>query len=250
MLKKFGARELQPRVYTSIAVAGVALALISTSCSTLSGSSSSQPEPAENGQPDSEVRQSPFPQFLEATVEWSPAPGANQEFTSNDVQPVLHFIPGAIFGTPSPDLVPLRIASMGATEIQFPLYLVSAGIDSLAQPLTPEARASGLTVDPEATRFVRMGTFFLPRTGSYLDGAGIHVVDSDDVLVLVYVDRPSVITGTVFSGEAGFVHKLAFEESGFHWIRMDPGGGDVTNAQSDVEAVFMSFHAPLDSDDE
>ena len=188
------------------------------------------------------VTEAQFPEFLDANVVWSSAPGATVKLTADDVQPIFNFIPGALYGTPSEDLPIIPIGSVGTTRVQFPLYLLNPLVDSFAEPFTAESTESGLRADPADTRLVRIGTFFLPTTLPYFDSAGFLDEESGNQLMLIYVDRPSTISGAVQIGAKRITHELVFDEAGFHWVDGSLNSGKVSSTTTDVSPSFRSPH--------
>jgi hypothetical protein len=178
-------------------------------------------------------------EFLDASVSWL-EPMSAESPRAAEVQPALMFIPGQIFGSPDSELGYFPLASIGAQEIGFPLYLLAFLAEEISQPLTVNAQEQGLSITPEDARLLRIATFFFWGSGRGSLGAGLRETGTDEILILVYVDRACAISGTILMGDENFPHDLSFESAGFHLLRLDPDDNAITNFQSIAGVDFYS----------
>ena len=142
------------------------------------------------------------------------------EFNPKEVVLVFPYIPGQIFGNPTGE--PLFVAHV-KEDLAFELDLAGkiAEIDNGAKRLQASRLTEGLEVTPKSTRFARLGTFALdPKTGEPLGGGGFIDATSRDFLILLYVDRPCTISGTLELGEERHEHDIELGSPGFHWVRV------------------------------
>lgn len=122
-------------------------------------------------------------------------------------------IPGAIFGNPSKDILYWSEPNK-SKKIRLSLPVnVSHKATLLNQ--------NGIDIYPEDTRILRLGTFHIdpdePRT---LGGGGFFNTDTNNLLILVYVSKPSEISGTVMLGKTKVFHKINFDSPGWNWIEV------------------------------
>lgn len=89
----------------------------------------------------------------------------------------------------------------------------------------------------------RVGTFFASRTFPYGDGAGIFDLESEETLILMFVDRPCEISGMIVFDGMTIMHDLEFSVPGFHWVRVTRDGGLIANAEPQINATYMSSSA-------
>lgn len=139
---------------------------------------------------------------------------------SKDIVLAFPNISGAIFGAPATS--PVYIVKVDE-KLHFSLNLQEnlPEIKSGAAPLSDEWKLLGLSVKPENTRLARLGTFpFDAVTRKPLGGGGFIDPVSRNTLILVYVDRPCEIKGSINFDNELYVHDLRFITGGFHWIKV------------------------------
>jgi hypothetical protein len=114
----------------------------------------------------------------------------------------------------------------------FDLHLNDLWVDAsaAAQPLTAEARESGIHIVPEDTALFRVGTLTgdLDKRQLFLANVEFRDPMADTALILVYVDRPCRITGLVEGVAETAVGEVeldvALASAGFHWLSFVPNG--------------------------
>lgn len=112
------------------------------------------------------------------------------------------------------------IADENRATFQLDLSHLAGATSGTAAPLSPEARESGLRIAPATTRLFRVGTFVTDSgTGRTIAGA-VGFRDSMDGLglILLFVDRACVITGTIDATGENARLDVTFRSAGFHWI--------------------------------
>jgi hypothetical protein len=144
----------------------------------------------------------------------------SEEQYPKDVVLMFPYVTGSIFGTTSP--APIYIVQVDR-QLNFSLDLTEKidEIHKAAAPLTEQWRSIGLTIEPEKTRIIRIGTF--PYSYATEDSIGVGgFIDpvSRNTMILVYVDRACEIKGEVDSGREHYSHHLLFSGKGFHWIEV------------------------------
>lgn len=128
-------------------------------------------------------------------------------------------ITGAVWGAPDTEPLVFAPAPFGGT-MTVPLKELEQKIQPMASPATPESLKAGLLVQPEDTRLARVGTFFADKEQErYVFGAGFIDQASGDFLVLVYVDRPCTLSGTVSVQELPTQYHVQIPTPGMHWLR-------------------------------
>ncbi len=160
--------------------------------------------------------------LLDASVEYVGPDNVKLQSTHFSRKIVLAFphISGAIFG--APDSSPVYIVKVDE-QLRFSLNLQDKlpEIKSAAAPLSNEWKLLGLSVKPENTRIARLGTFpFDAVTRKPLGGGGFIDPVSRNTLILVYVDRPCEIKGSIDFDNELYEHNLKFSTGGFHWIKI------------------------------
>jgi hypothetical protein len=111
------------------------------------------------------------------------------------------------------------IADENRMTFELDLGRLAGATSGSAAPLTPEAHESGLRIEPQNTRLFRVGTFVTDSgTGRTIAGE-VGFRDSMDGLglILLFVDRPCVITGAVDSTGEKARLDINFQSAGFHW---------------------------------
>ncbi len=112
------------------------------------------------------------------------------------------------------------IADENRATFELDLGHLAGATSGTAAPLTPEARESGVRAVPATTRLFRVGTFVTDSgTGRTIAGAVGFRDSMDDLgLILLFVDRPCVITGTIDSTGENARLDITFRSAGFHWV--------------------------------
>jgi hypothetical protein len=129
---------------------------------------------------------------------------------------VFPFIPGALYGSPQS-----KGAFMATTDADLRFSLEIAAQSSQVDLAAATSKVAGVVVEPESTRFVRMGTFpFDAQSGEAIGGGGLVDPITREAVLLVYVDRPCTMRGTAKFGDATLEHDLRFSKVGFHWVRL------------------------------
>ena len=163
-----------------------------------------------------------FPEFLDASI-------------TEAVQPVVVLIPGQLFGSGSKDLV-IPLASGNSPNISFPLYVLKSVAEQGATKQTKKSEGDGLIVDPVETRIMRFGTY--AKASGNRDRAGnFYDVNTGNLLLLVYVDRPCRIEGEVMGRGKVYVHEIDFNRAGFHWVS-EVNSGLLKNVANSTKVEF------------
>ncbi|MEL6449426.1 MAG: hypothetical protein AAFQ62_15945 [Pseudomonadota bacterium] len=177
-----------------------------------------------------------FQRFLVATTEWQ----SGERFgDGSDHLPVIGFIPGQLVGSPSEDAGFYRLAPIAADHIVFPLYLIEDQALEASVELTGNSQYSKLTVVPAEAKFLRLATFFAKPGSSVFPGATIVDAESGSNVLVVYVDRPCRIEGTIaVEGTANV--SLEFKEAGFHLVRSYSVGdeGKLENLPESTRLIY------------
>ena len=128
-------------------------------------------------------------------------------------------MPGELFGTPMKRKI-FVVEVLKNMTFTLDLREGRNKVDNHAVSLKSNRSSKGLKVDPPETRLSRIATFpHDARTRKALGGGGFIDPNSRESLILVYVDRPSHISGEVeFPGLAA-LFDIRFDAPGFHWIR-------------------------------
>jgi hypothetical protein len=128
-------------------------------------------------------------------------------------------IPGQIDG-------PVRSEPLQSIRvINVPHFRLDVGgmtekLREIATPFVSTTLTRGLSMTPPSTRFVRIATLAVdPGTGRSIGGAGFLDPASRDYLILVYVDRPCSLTGTMRINDLRIDHDVRLTRAGFHWLR-------------------------------
>lgn len=113
-----------------------------------------------------------------------------------------------------------------------------------ASVYVPRPEDSDFSVQPADTRFARLilsaGD---PFTYPYSEReAGFVDRGTEGRFVLLYVDRPCRIAGTIQANDGLFRHQLVFERAGLHWLRIWPtAGGGARVTQLDPEGPVSVY---------
>ena len=150
-------------------------------------------------------------------------------------------IPGAIFGTPSEDILYFsKLNELKKVDLSLP-----KDVGHKATLLTQ----SGIEISPNDTKILRLGTFHInPRTPEMVGGGGFVNTDSNNFMILVFVSKPSRISGTVAFGETEISHNLVFNRSGWSWIEFKNLGENkyqLENFNGNVQSIEFSVLVPM-----
>jgi hypothetical protein len=155
-------------------------------------------------------------------------------------------IPGMIFGDPR---APFGRVTMNTDHSLSVDLSRLQEVGKHATRITAEGVEFGWKIHPVETRFSRVSTTF-DFVGSALDvnKVGFFDLEGNDVLLLVFFDRPCRLTGTINipPGEADFTHYLydvTIDKAGFNWLAIHkdqkPGWAIVRHAAASVRPVYM-----------
>ncbi len=144
------------------------------------------------------------------------------ELNPSELLLVFPYIPGRMYGQPSGDLFLMKHLS-GKLDFQLDLRGKYKEIAAFARPM--QMQGQGLQIQPRETRMARMGTFaFDPRTMDMIGDGSFIDRQSREYLIMVYVDQPCQITGTVEMHGKVYDHNIRLTEKGFHWIKFRKQG--------------------------
>ena len=137
---------------------------------------------------------------------------------------VFPYIPGQIFGSPGSELLFTRLLTP-RSELQLELENALPGLQDGATILQTVAETAGLTIRPAQARLARIGTFpFDAQTLEPLGEGGFIDATTREHLILMYFDRPCVLSGTLYINQDEYVHDIAIPAAGFHFLRLQQQG--------------------------
>ena len=159
---------------------------------------------------------------------------------SDQIVPYFNFIPGSIFG--SPDEIPFMPVTVDA-DLKFTARLSEWVMlaNASARPLTDWNRENGLLVEPEETRLLRAGTFARDTLHERGMGGSLVEIGREGYVILIYVDRPCVITGDLVLGGTTYSHEIHLTAKGFHLIASDDENYLYT-IKPENEVLFVTSH--------
>jgi hypothetical protein len=181
---------------------------------------------------------------------------ADVEYTDDDNQPIdarfqpgqlvllFPYVPGQIFGSPGSTLLFTKRLS---TQDSLHLDLTRAlpGLRQGASTLQASADTEGLAIRPARTRLARIGTFpFDARAREPLGEGGFIDARTREHLILMYFDRPCVLSGTLHIGEKSYRHDITIPVAGFHLLRVQQQDArHYTLVRADAtSAITFSIH--------
>ena len=160
---------------------------------------------------------------------------------------VFPLIQGSLYGTPTMEAVFLASAQFGES-FTLTESLVEAKVKPFADVASDQLSRSGLTVDPGSTRLLRLGTFLHDaKTGAYVSGAGFYDLESRDLLMLVYFDRPCRVSGTIRAPAGDRVHEIAVPASGIYWLRLKKTAPNAYRVQVEPQPATVVMATPVSS---
>jgi hypothetical protein len=167
-----------------------------------------------------------------------------------DAELRLSAVPGAIAGNPYRSLVSIDVSS--ALQIDIKPHDLELSVGELAAPLTREAIQSGLRMFPRQTRLARVSTTLSTKQNDHTITA-FYDMHAKHSLVLVYVDRPCRITGTVIqpntdSAPTTMVWNVKLSQAGLHWLAFIPEGHskEGVTLESSISEPTVVFAPPED----
>lgn len=166
---------------------------------------------------------------LKAVVIQDMGDSIESDAIGREVYVSLRAIPGEIVGRP------LNEQAMGfkvrvGDELSLPMIRFENAFKLLASTASAQMKKSGLTVMPEETRFVRVGTFSQytePSISPRLVGAKFVDAKTRQSVLLVYFDRACKLVGATNEGNSVVSASVTIPDAGFYWIRND--NADVTH---------------------
>lgn len=161
-----------------------------------------------------------------------------------DLHVTLRAIPGAFGGHPLDRhamLIPIRLGD----TFDLAMSDLEDTIAPLAQRASEQTTASGVSVQPAETRFLRVATFYYDaRSGADVMGAGFLDPASGEHVTLSYFDRPCTVRGTVQDGDGTISIALDVPVAGLYWVRSDdtdPLHAKMTAANPDSVLWYVNF---------
>jgi hypothetical protein len=161
-----------------------------------------------------------------------------------DLHVTLRAIPGAFAGHPVDRhsmLIPIRFGN----SFDLSMSDLEEAIAPLAQRATGQTTASGISVQPTDTRFLRVATFYYDaRAGEDVMGAGFFDPATREHVTLSYFDRPCTVRGTVQDGDGTISIALDIPAAGLYWVRTDdtdPVHSKMTAANPDTVLWYLNF---------
>lgn len=162
------------------------------------------------------------------------------EWHSDQIVPYFNFIPGSIFGSPIEDvLLPVEVDEESRIVVQLSEWAELA--ETYAAPLTEENLKRGLRIQPTDARLLRVGTFAYDLRHESGMGGGLRELGEGGYIVLVYVDRPSVISGSITLDETKYTHFIDLPAKGFHYVLSDDDG-HVSRRDLEDRLLFVTPH--------
>lgn len=126
-------------------------------------------------------------------------------------------IPGSIFGPPGKEENLVERAEMGSAVPLDMGRLLQMG-SSNASTLE---KNTALMVEPQDMRFARLGTLAVrPYTDDVLGSGSFMDKKSREYLVLLYADRPGLISGTICVESTKVNIHVSIDRAGLHWIKI------------------------------
>lgn len=133
---------------------------------------------------------------------------------------VFPYVPGQIFGSPGSDIL-FTVLLTPQGGLQLDLTRALPGLRQGATTLQAGVNTEGLSIRPAGTRLARIGTFpFDAGTLEPLDEGGFIDARTREHMILVYFDRPCVLSGTLRVGEESYLHDITIPAAGFHFLRV------------------------------
>lgn len=161
-----------------------------------------------------------------------------------DLHVTLRAIPGAFGGHPLERhsmLIPIRLGD----AFDLSMSELEETIAPLAQRASEQTTASGVSVQPAETRFLRVATFYYDaRSGADVMGAGFLDPATGEHVTLSYFDRPCTVRGTVQDGDGTVSITLDVPAAGLYWVRSDdtdPVHAKMTAANPDSALWYVNF---------
>jgi hypothetical protein len=160
---------------------------------------------------------------------------------------VLGSIPGTIFGNPQAPFISVRVDADQSLSVDSGRL---RDLSEQATTLSDIGGAIGGKIVPADTRFNRVATDF-EYLGSPTAAHRIGFFDLavNDILLLVFFDRPCHITGTANlpprpEGEiTRYIFDVTIDQAGFNWLAMHNdkvhGSAIVRHAAASVRPVYM-----------
>ena len=159
---------------------------------------------------------------------------------------LLGSIPGTIFGDPRAPFGSVTINTDHSLSIDLSRL---QEVGKHATRINAEGIGFGWKIHPGGTRFSRVSTTF-NSAGSALDvkKVGFFDLEGNEVLLLVFFDRPCRLTGTINipPGQGDFMHYLydvTIDRAGFNWLAIhkdrNPGWALVRHATPSVQPVYL-----------
>ena len=146
------------------------------------------------------------------------------QFQPGHIVLVFPYVPGQIFGSPGSELLFTYLLTP-QSELQLELENALPGLQDGAALLKTVEETAGLTMRPAQTRLARIGTFpFDAKTLEPLGEGGFIDSSTREHLILMYFDRPCVLSGTLYTDQDEYVHDIAIPAAGFHFLRVQQQG--------------------------
>ena len=137
----------------------------------------------------------------------------------DEVEIVLPYISGGIFGNPNNTPV-FRKRLSGDYSFSIHTDDFIRRVDRGASILEDFWYAKGLSMRPNTTKIARIGTFAYNTVTNTAAGSGSFMdKESQDNLILIYVDNKCQVSGSVTLHGKQYIHDIEFPSEGFHWIR-------------------------------
>lgn len=154
------------------------------------------------------------------------------------------YVTGQIFGNPGSDMLFTELLTpQGGLHLDLARAL--PGLARGASTLQASENTEGLSIRPAGTRLARIGTFpFDARTREPLGEGGFLDARTREHLILVYFDRPCVVSGTLHADGAAFRHDITVPAPGFHFLRvhrLDALRYELTRVDA-ASSVIFSIH--------
>ena len=159
---------------------------------------------------------------------------------SDRIVPYFNFIPGSIFGSPDDDpMMPVTVDADLKFTARLSEWLITA--EAAARPLTHRNFEEGLRIRPSGTRLLRLGTFAYDTMHENGMGGALVEIGREGYVILIYVDRPCVITGDLQLGGTTYSHAIHVYAKGFHFIAADDENF-LYAIKPENEVLFVTSH--------
>jgi len=157
-------------------------------------------------------------------------------------------MPGAIFGSARDPLKTEPVANPPSFELDLgELYDIAA---KQSATLTAAASASGWKIVPADTRIIRVATNLnYKELHRQVPNTRFADLQTGDILMLVYFDRPCQLSGTIAEqGSGSDTIDVTVGQAGLHWLKGTRGATErvhiIRHASETITPIFIAILPP------